>query len=122
MREVDSCLLRWGYSDDCAGLPQAAVDYKVKEIDKSRARFEAEQPKYIATAVLKNKGAKTVKSLVWISIDETGKVISASAVTGHVLLRSLAVEAAKLARFAPTMVDGRPVRVTGIITYNFVAQ
>jgi protein TonB len=60
--------------------------------------------------------------LVWISIDETGTVISASAVTGHVLLRSLAVEAAKLARFAPTMVDGRPVRVTGIITYNFVAQ
>jgi hypothetical protein len=66
MREVDSCLLRWGYSVDCAGLPQAAVDYKVKEIDKSRARFEAEQPKYIATAVLKNKGAKTVKS---VSVD-----------------------------------------------------
>jgi TonB family protein len=60
--------------------------------------------------------------LVWISIDETGKVISASAVAGHVLLRSVAVEAAKLARFTPTMVDGRPVRITGIITYNFVAQ
>ena len=59
---------------------------------------------------------------VWVSIDETGRVISASAVTGHVLLRSVAVEAAKLARFTPTMLDGQPIKVTGIITYNFVPE
>jgi len=61
---------------------------------------------------------------VWVRclIDETGKVISASAVAGHILLRSVSVEAAKLARFSPTMVNGRPEKVSGIITYNFVAQ
>jgi TonB family protein len=59
---------------------------------------------------------------VWISIDETGKVISASAVSGHVLLRPVAVEAAKLARFSPTMLNGQPVKVTGIITYNYVPE
>lgn len=60
--------------------------------------------------------------LVWVSIDETGKVVSASTVAGHPLLRAVALQAAKLARFTPTMLDGRPTRVTGIITYNFVAQ
>ena len=59
---------------------------------------------------------------VWVSIDETGKVISASAVTGHPLLRPSAVEAARLARFSPVMVNGQPVKITGIITYNFVAD
>jgi TonB family protein len=59
---------------------------------------------------------------VWVSIDETGNVISASAVTGHVLLRSAAVEAAKLARFTPTMLNGQPIKITGIITYNFVPK
>jgi TonB family protein len=59
--------------------------------------------------------------LVWVSIDETGNVISASAVTGQPILRAPSVEAAKLARFSPTLLEGRPVKVTGIITYNFVA-
>jgi TonB family protein len=58
--------------------------------------------------------------VVWVSVDETGKVISASAVTGDRLLRSAAVDAAKLARFAPVMLNGQPVKITGLITYNFV--
>ena len=59
------------------------------------------------------------KVLVWILIDEKGKVVSASAVAGHPLLRPTAVQAATLAEFTPTVVDGKAVRVTGIITYNF---
>ena len=60
--------------------------------------------------------------LVWVSIDESGNVISASAVTGHPILRAPAVEAAKLSRFSPTLLEGRPVKVTGIIAYNFHAS
>jgi TonB family protein len=60
--------------------------------------------------------------IVWVSVDETGKVISASAVTGHPLLRGVAVEAAKLARFSSVMLNGQPVKITGIITYNFIAD
>ena len=60
--------------------------------------------------------------IVWVSIDETGKVISASAVTGHVLLRAAAVAAAKLARFTPMRVNGEFVKVTGLITYAFLPE
>lgn len=58
---------------------------------------------------------------VQVLIDEGGNVISATAVTGHALLRAAAVEAAKLAQFAPTRLSGQPVKISGIITYNFVA-
>jgi TonB family protein len=59
---------------------------------------------------------------VQVTIDETGKVISANAVAGHPLLQAAAVQAAYQARFTPIQLGGQPVKVTGIITYNFVAQ
>jgi TonB family protein len=59
---------------------------------------------------------------VQVLVDETGKVVSAEAVFGPESLRAAAVEAAKRARFKPTVVDGVAVKVSGIITYDFVAQ
>ena len=56
---------------------------------------------------------------VEVVIDITGKVISAKAVKGHSLLMQAAEQAAKQARFTPTLLSGQPVRVTGTITYNF---
>lgn len=58
---------------------------------------------------------------VRVTIDEAGNVIEASAVSGHPLLRAAAVEAARLATFAPTRLEGNPVRVSGVLTYNFIA-
>lgn len=58
--------------------------------------------------------------VVQIIIDEEGNVISASAVSGHPLLQSSAVEAARRARFTPTRLEGQPVKVSGTISYNFV--
>ena len=55
--------------------------------------------------------------VVQVTIDENGNVISAQAVSGHPLLRAVAAAAARGARFS-----GQPVKVTGVITYNFVAQ
>jgi len=57
---------------------------------------------------------------VQVLIDETGKVVSASAAGGHPLLQAAAVAAARGARFSPTLLSGQPVKVSGIITYNFV--
>src|SRR5436190_1266796 len=57
---------------------------------------------------------------VQILIDENGDVISAAAVSGHPLLRVSAVEAAKMAKFSPTRLKGEPVKVSGVLTYNFV--
>ncbi|MGH9972252.1 MAG: TonB family protein [Pyrinomonadaceae bacterium] len=60
--------------------------------------------------------------VVQVVIDENGNVISARAVSGHPLLQAVAVGAARQARFSPTKLSGQPVKVTGVITYNFVAQ
>ncbi|MCU1268462.1 MAG: hypothetical protein JWM21_4780 [Acidobacteria bacterium] len=60
------------------------------------------------------------KVRVRVIVDETGKVISAEIEDGRIELRRAAVEAARKARFAPTLIDGQPVKVTGIITYLFV--
>jgi TonB family protein len=60
--------------------------------------------------------------IVQVVIDETGNVISANAVSGHPLLQAAAVAAARQAKFAPTSLMGEPVKVTGMLTYNFVAR
>lgn len=59
---------------------------------------------------------------VQITIDENGNVVSASPVSGHPLLQGAAVAAARASKFTPTKLSGMPVKVTGVIIYNFVAQ
>lgn len=59
---------------------------------------------------------------VQVTIDENGNVISASAVSGHALLRGAAESAARSSKFSPTMLSGQKVKVTGVIVYNFTAQ
>jgi outer membrane biosynthesis protein TonB len=49
-------------------------------------------------------------------------VISASAISGHALLRQAAESAARASKFSPTMLSGQKVKVTGVIVYNFTAQ
>jgi protein TonB len=60
--------------------------------------------------------------VVQVLIDENGNVVSAHAVSGHPLLQAAAVGAARSARFSPTKLSGQPVKVTGVIQYNFVSQ
>jgi protein TonB len=69
-----------------------------------------------AARAVRASGAVSVQVL----IDESGNVVSASAVSGHPLLRAAAVQAARGARFSPTQLSGQPVKVSGVITYNFV--
>lgn len=57
---------------------------------------------------------------VQIVVDESGNVASARAVSGPIPLRGTSEEAARKAKFEPTMVCGKPVKVTGIITYGYV--
>ena len=92
-------------------------------------------PKVISGGVLNGKAinlpqpaippmAKAVKAggtvLVQVMVDEDGKVISANAISGHPLLKQAAVQAAYAARFTPTKLSGQAVKVSGVITYNFV--
>jgi outer membrane biosynthesis protein TonB len=57
---------------------------------------------------------------VQVFIDETGKVVSAKVISGHPLLVPEAQRAATQARFSPTMIGDHAVKVSGVITYNFV--
>ena len=60
--------------------------------------------------------------VVQVTIDESGQIMAAHVISGHPLLQSASLEAARRAKFSPTKLCGEPVRVTGVITYNFVAQ
>jgi len=60
--------------------------------------------------------------VVQVLIDENGTVISAHAISGHPLLQAVAVAAARASKFSPTKLSGQPVKVNGVIQYNFVAQ
>lgn len=75
-------------------------------------------PKPAYPPMAKQNGVKGSVN-VQVVISETGSVISASAVSGHALLKSAAVTAARGARFSPTLLSGTPVKVSGVITYNF---
>lgn len=73
-------------------------------------------PEYPALAKqAKASGAVAVR----VVIDENGGVVSAQAVSGHPLLQAAAVAAARQAKFSPTLLMGEPVKVTGVIVYNF---
>ena len=103
----------------------------------SAASTEKPRPRTISGGVLNGKAVYLAKPAyppiakaanasgsvtVQVTVDEGGRVISANAVSGHPLLRQAAVNAARSSRFSPTMLSGQPVRVTGVITYNFQAQ
>ncbi len=76
-------------------------------------------PPYPATArLIRAQGPVTVQ----IVVDEQGRVVSSKATGGHPLLRQAAEQAAYQARFTPTFLSGQPVKVTGVMTYNFVLQ
>jgi protein TonB len=57
--------------------------------------------------------------LVSVLVDEQGSVVEARAISGPAHLQAAAVNAARLARFSPTLLMGEPVRVSGTLSYNF---
>ncbi len=73
-------------------------------------------PPYPSTALAMGvQGSVSVQ----VTISETGSVISAKALDGHPTLRGAAVNAARQAKFTPTYLSKVPVKVTGMIVYNF---
>lgn len=74
------------------------------------------KPAYPKPAVMLNlEGIVNVQ----VTIDENGNVISAKAADGHPFFRGVAEQAAREAKFKPTMLNDAPVKVTGIIVHRF---
>ena len=61
------------------------------------------------------------KVVVEVVVDERGRVTAATTKSGHPLLRAAAESAARQARFSPTRLSGKAVKVRGTLTYNFTA-
>jgi TonB family protein len=99
--------------------PDAAREPESGMVLNGRA-IELPQPDYPAAAQQRRlMGLIVVK----VEIDETGKVIKATDMCqGMPYLSEAAVAAAWKARFTPTKLSGMPVKVKGVIQYNFTRR
>jgi TonB family protein len=97
---------------DCEGT-------KITEGVETGHAIELPKPAYppIARAAHAS-GSVEVKVIVGFD----GSVIAAAAISGHPLLQAAAVGAARQARFTPVKYKGEPVKVVGVIQYNFIPQ
>lgn len=57
--------------------------------------------------------------VVEVTVGEDGLVLTATALSGHPLLKDAAVSAARLWQFSPTVLSGKPIKVIGTLTFNF---
>lgn len=77
------------------------------------------QPVYPPVAKAANaSGAVQVQ----VTIGEDGRVIDTAVLNGHPLLRDAAQQAARQWEFKPTELAGKPVKVQGILTFNFTLE
>ncbi len=56
---------------------------------------------------------------IQVTISEDGQIIEAVVLSGHPALREVSLQAARQWLFRPTILNGLPVKVTGVITFNF---
>ena len=96
--------------------PPAPRTVKISRVLNSEAKL---LPKPIYPIIAKQIHVQGTVA-VQVLIDETGKVVSAKAVSGHPLLVPESIKAAMGARFSPTIIGDQPVKISGVITYNFV--
>ena len=95
--------------------PDKPVRMVSRGVVNGTAKYLA-QPIYPAAARAVRAGGRVEVQVV---IDETGRVISASVVNGNTLLRESALNAARKSTFTPTKLSDEPVKVSGVIVYNF---
>jgi periplasmic protein TonB len=110
---------------DEAGAPPPAppkpTPPKVVRISTVLNSRALDLPRPIYPPIAKVGGVEGVVS-IQVLIDEEGKVVSAKVLSGNPMLIHEAQRAAYRARFSATTIDGQPVKVSGVITYNFILQ
>jgi TonB family protein len=97
-------------------LPPPEKPRKVEEVVVQGWAVTKVKPEYPASAKSMNANG-SVK--VRIIISPEGKVIDATAISGHFALRSAAVEAARAWVFKPTTIDGVPFNMESVLTFVF---
>jgi outer membrane biosynthesis protein TonB len=118
------------------GVPVKAVAFVSSTFDPLGTVGQPGAPRLLDTgsAIVKNAismpkppyppGARRTRAAgpvgVRVVLTDTGDVFTAEPISGHHLLQSSAVKVACDAKFRPFEVDGKAVRATGVIFYNFV--
>ncbi|HKP73668.1 MAG TPA: TonB family protein, partial [Pyrinomonadaceae bacterium] len=103
-------------ADDVPPPPKRAPVRPVSGGVLNGKALELPKPMYPETA----RRARVIGVVtVEVVIDVDGKVIGARAVSGPELLREAAERAARKAHFTPAMLSGQPVKISGVINYNF---
>lgn len=87
----------------------------VSDMVSSKAVKKVQPPYPTIAKTARVQGAVQVQVL----ISEEGRVVSASTVSGHPLLLDASVQAARQWVFTPTTLNGQPVKVSGVLTFNF---
>ena len=77
------------------------------------------KPSYAQVASRSNIGGKVV---VNVEMDVEGNVVSATAVSGHQLLRYDSETAARRSKFRPAMIGDKAIKSKGFIVFNFTAR
>lgn len=111
------------YTFDSSGKPVKSRD-TADSTDKifdagvllGRAKYLA-KPDYPAGARASRASGSVPVSILF---DVDGKVIAASARGGHPALQSSAVDAACRSTFEPVQLSGLPVKVSGVVVFNFI--
>jgi protein TonB len=106
-------------SAPAAGAADASVKNSVSPVSvgslagKAKQRVAPSYPSIARTARI--SGIVTV----YLVVNEKGDVETVERATGPMQLQQAATDAARRWKFAPTVVDGQPVRVAGFLSFNF---
>ncbi|MBI4852952.1 MAG: energy transducer TonB [Acidobacteria bacterium] len=95
--------------------PKPSIIRRSEGVLKGNTIFQG-KPDY--PAIARNSGI-TGEVKVEILISEEGSVVSTKVISGHPMLQQAALVAAKQWRFNPTLLNGTPVKVQGILTFRF---
>jgi TonB family protein len=77
------------------------------------------EPEY--PPIAKVAGAEGVVN-IRVTVSEEGRVVEAEVIDGHPLLRDAALQAARQWEFKPTELPSKPVKVIGVLTFNFTLK
>jgi len=136
-RNVDPVAVTPSNSGDCIACPATPPVVRVIDTPPTPPPVKPPTTQRVTSVVLSSKVVSLPQPLyptiakqagiqgpvnVQILVDELGRVVSAQIVSGNAFLNPAAREAAMRARFTPTTLNGVPVKIQGVITYNFRLQ
>lgn len=99
------------------GRPKPQVEKEIKGLGLCGKAISLPKPGYPQEAKAQNISGRVVVSVV---VNEQGDVIWAKGIEGHPLLQEAALKAACQAQYSPEKISNRAIKVSHVISYNFV--